>query len=46
MYGRGGHPERPFVLVTQPTQFDRSRAPEGGHVAWAYCHVPWRSRAD
>jgi len=38
--------ERPFVLVTQPTLFDRSRAPEGGHTAWAYCHVPHASRAD
>jgi phytoene dehydrogenase-like protein len=32
--------ERPFVLVAQPTLFDASRAPEGKHIAWAYCHVP------
>ena len=32
--------ERPFVLVAQPTLFDLSRAPEGKHIAWAYCHVP------
>lgn len=32
--------ERPFVLVTQPSLFDDTRAPAGGHTAWAYCHVP------
>lgn len=43
---RGRCPERPFVLVTQPTLFDRTRAPEGRHVAWAYCHVPHDSTVD
>jgi phytoene dehydrogenase-like protein len=38
--------DRPFVLLTQPTQFDSSRAPEGKHIAWAYCHVPNGSTAD
>ena len=37
---QGTHPARPFVLLTQPTLFDPARAPEGKHVAWAYCHVP------
>jgi phytoene dehydrogenase-like protein len=36
----GRHPDRPFVIVVQPTVMDPSRAPAGGHVAWAYCHVP------
>ena len=36
--GRPGPP--PFVLLAQHTLFDPSRAPEGKHTAWAYCHVP------
>lgn len=36
----GGHPDRPFVLLAQPSLFDSSRAPAGKHTAWAYCHVP------
>jgi phytoene dehydrogenase-like protein len=36
----GIHPDKPFVLLTQPTAFDHTRAPKGKHVAWAYCHVP------
>jgi phytoene dehydrogenase-like protein len=36
---------RPFVLLAQPTLFDPTRAPEGHHTAWAYCHVPHGSAA-
>ena len=43
---RGEHPERPFVLFSQPSLFDSARAPEGGHTAWAYCHVPHGSKED
>ncbi len=39
-------PDAPALLLTQPTQFDPSRAPQGGHIVWAYCHVPNASRAD
>jgi phytoene dehydrogenase-like protein len=38
--------EDPFVLLAQPSLFDPSRAPEGRHTAWAYCHVPHGSTTD
>ena len=38
--------ERPFVLVVQPSLFDTTRAPEGKHTAWAYCHVANGSKED
>ena len=42
----GQHPDRPFVLLAQPSLFDSSRAPAGKFTAWAYCHVPNGSRVD
>ena len=38
--------EKPFVLLAQPSLFDSSRAEEGKHTAWAYCHVPNGSTED
>ena len=43
---RGEHPERPFILLAQQSLFDRTRAPEGKHTVWAYCHVPNGSTFD
>jgi phytoene dehydrogenase-like protein len=38
--------DRPYVLLVQPSLFDPTRAPEGKHTAWAYCHVPTGSIVD
>jgi phytoene dehydrogenase-like protein len=43
---RGQHPERPYIILAQQSLFDPSRAPEGKHTAWAYCHVPNGSTFD
>lgn len=42
----GRHAERPFVLFTQQSMFDTTRAPAGKHTGWAYCHVPHGSDVD
>jgi phytoene dehydrogenase-like protein len=42
----GRTPDRPFVLLSQPSLFDATRAPAGRHTVWTYCHVPHASTAD
>lgn len=44
---RQGEPaQQPFLLFVQPSLFDSSRAPDGKHTAWTYCHVPNGSKLD
>jgi phytoene dehydrogenase-like protein len=42
----GRHPDKPYVLVSQPSSFDATRAPQGKHVLWSYTHVPNGSMRD
>ncbi|MGB0114784.1 MAG: NAD(P)/FAD-dependent oxidoreductase [Ilumatobacteraceae bacterium] len=42
----GRLPQRPYVLLVQPTRFDDARAPAGTETVWAYCHVPSGSTVD
>ncbi len=43
---RGKIAEKPYVLLAQTSLFDSTRAPDGKHTAWAYCHVPNSSKVD
>jgi phytoene dehydrogenase-like protein len=43
---KGTAASKPFVLLTQPSVFDVTRAPAGKHTAWAYCHVPNGYKGD
>jgi phytoene dehydrogenase-like protein len=42
----GEHADKPFVLLVQQSQLDATRAPEGKHTGYAYCHVPAGSTVD
>jgi phytoene dehydrogenase-like protein len=42
----GQHSNKPYILLAQQSLLDTSRAPEGKHTAWAYCHVPNGSTKD
>jgi len=42
----GRYNDRPYLIVCQQSQFDDSRAPEGKHTGYAYCHVPHGSTLD
>jgi phytoene dehydrogenase-like protein len=43
---RGAVSPHPYVLVTQPSVLDDTRAPAGQQVLWAYIHVPAGSTLD
>ncbi|WP_432484068.1 phytoene desaturase family protein [Kineococcus esterisolvens] len=42
----GRHAARPYVLLSQPSVLDRSRAPGAHQVLWTYAHVPLGSTVD
>lgn len=37
---QGKEPRSPYLIVCQQSHLDPSRAPEGRHTGYAYCHVP------
>lgn len=42
----GRYPRTPYVLASQPSVVDATRAPSGGAVLWTYTHVPRGSERD
>jgi phytoene dehydrogenase-like protein len=40
------HPEKPFVILTQPSLFDNTRTSGNRHIVYGYCHVPNGSTFD
>jgi len=42
----GTIPDRPFLLFGQQSLADPTRSPPGTETAWAYTHVPHRTRRD
>ena len=43
---QGRHSETPYCIVVQASVADATRAPDGQHTLWAYCHVPNGSSVD
>ncbi|NYJ73453.1 phytoene desaturase family protein [Allobranchiibius huperziae] len=43
---KGRLPDRPYVLLVQPSVIDPTRAPEGKATLWAYTHVPYDCPVD
>jgi phytoene dehydrogenase-like protein len=43
---KGRHNDRPYLIVCQQSHADPSRAPQGKHTGYAYCHVPHGSERD
>jgi len=39
-------PEKPFVILAQPSLFDNTRGQGGTHIIWAYSHTPKGSTFD
>lgn len=38
--------QAPFILLSQQSLFDSTRAPAGKHVVWSYCHAPSGTTVD
>lgn len=43
---QGRHNDQPYLIVCQQSHADPSRAPEGKHTGYAYCHVPHGAERD